>query len=128
MATDRSSAAARRARSRARERDNSGAARAHRGLALLFLAVAALVQFLLAGLMAFGHGGVDTHASVGSALTVVALLLLILAAVGRRAALPASGLLLALMILQNILGAAGDDVAILAALHPVNGLLILGAA
>src|SRR4051794_15837793 len=128
MASDSSARTARTARSRTRPDEHSGAARAHRGLALLFLAVAALVQFLLAGLIAFGHGGVDAHASVGSALTVVALLLVILAAVGRRAALPASALLLGLMIVQNVLGLAGDDVSILAALHPLNGLLILGTA
>src|SRR3954468_20633169 len=108
--------------------DQPGAARAHRGLALLFLAIAALVQFFLAGLMAFGHGGTDAHASIGNLLTVIALILLVLAAVGRRQALQASAVLFALMIIQNVLGMTGDDVSILGALHPVNGLLILGSA
>ena len=106
----------------------SGVARAHRILAHVFLGVAALVQFFLAGLIAFGHGGVDAHAGIGTLLTDLALVLAVLAYVGRRAALQASLVLLGLMIVQNVLGAAGDSVAVLGALHPVNGLLILGAA
>ena len=107
---------------------SSGVARAHRALALLFLAVAALVQFFLAGLAAFGHGDWDVHTAIGSLLTLVALVVLVLAFVGRREALQASVVLFVLMIVQSILGAAGEDVSVLGALHPVNGVLILGAA
>jgi hypothetical protein len=32
------------------------------------------------------------------------------------------------MILQNVLGAVGEDAPVLGALHPLNGLIILGAA
>jgi hypothetical protein len=62
---------------------------------------------------------------MGSLLGLLALVVLILAAIGRREALPASALLFGLMVLQTVLGASGEDVSILGALHPVNGLLIL---
>ena len=103
----------------------SGVASFHRGLAFLFLGVAALVQFFLAGLGAFGASSFDAHAGVGSLLTIVALVLVILAFVGRRAAVPASVALLVLMLIQTALGQAGEDVGVLGGLHPVNGLLIL---
>jgi hypothetical protein len=107
---------------------SSRVARAHRALALLFLALAALVQFLLAGLAAFGHGGMDAHVTIGRLLTAIAVVLVVLAIARRREALPATIALLGLMLLQQALGAAGDSVAFMAALHPINGLLILAAA
>jgi heme A synthase len=100
-------------------------ARAHRGLALLFQ-VAVVVQFFLAGLGSFGAESFDAHKGLGNALGLVGLVLLILAAVGRREALPASALLFVLLIVQGILGSAGSDVGFLGGLHPVNALLILG--
>ena len=106
----------------------SGVAKAHRALALLFLALAALVQFFLAGLAAFGHESWDPHAAMGSVLGILALVVLVLAAIGRREALQASAVLFGLMVLQTVLGAAGQDVAVLGALHPINGLLILASA
>ncbi len=105
----------------------SGIARAHRVLALLALA-GGVLQFLLAGYAAFGGSSYDLHSGVGTALTLVALVVLILAFAGRREALAASGLLFGLMVLQNILGSAGDSAPALGALHPVNGLAILVAA
>jgi len=54
--------------------------------------------------------------------------LVVLAFLGRREALQASIGLLVLMIIQTVLGAAGEDVSVLGALHPVNGLLVLFAA
>ncbi|MGZ4270799.1 MAG: DUF6220 domain-containing protein [Solirubrobacteraceae bacterium] len=105
----------------------SGVARAHRVLALLVLA-GGVVQFLLAGYAVFDKSSFDTHAAVGTVITVIALIVFILAAVGRRQALPASGLLFGLMVVQNILGGVGDSAPALGALHPVNGLAILGAA
>lgn len=105
--------------------ETGGVASFHRGLAFLFLGVAALVQFFLAGLGAFGATSYDAHQGVGSLLTLVAIVLVILAAVGRREALPASAALLVLMLVQTALGVAGDDVGVLGGLHPVNGLLIL---
>jgi Family of unknown function (DUF6220) len=103
-----------------------GVAGAHRVLSLLFVA-GGVIQFILAGYAAFGGSDWDPHAAFGTVLTVVALLVLILAAVGRRPALQASAILFGLMILQNVLGAVGDDAPALGALHPLNGLLILGA-
>jgi hypothetical protein len=100
-------------------------ARAHRALSLLFLAGAA-VQFFLAGLAAFGGTNWDAHRVWGSVLTILALVIVILAIVGRREALQASAILLILMIVQNVLGAVGDDVPVLGALHPLNGLAIMG--
>jgi heme A synthase len=102
-----------------------GVARAHRGLALLFLA-AVVVQFFLAGLGAFGAESYAAHRALGNALGVVGLVLIILAAVGRREALQASAVLFVLLIVQAILGAAGDDLGVLGGLHPVNALAILG--
>jgi hypothetical protein len=104
-----------------------GVGRAHRALALLFF-VGGLVQFVLAGYSAFGGSDWDAHSAWGSILTLIALIVLILAAVGRREALQASAILFGLMILQNVLGAVGDDAPVLGALHPLNGLIVLGAA
>jgi hypothetical protein len=105
----------------------SGAARAHRALSLLFLAGAA-VQFFLAGLAAFGGTDWEPHQIWGTVLTALALVIVLLAAFGRREAAQASTILLVLMVLQNVLGGVGTDVPVLGALHPVNGLAILGVA
>jgi hypothetical protein len=104
-----------------------GVAGAHRALSLFFL-VGGVVQFILAGYSAFGGSDWDPHAIWGTVLMVLALIILILAAVGRRAALQSSAILFGRMILQNVLGAVGEDAPVLGALHPLNGLLILGAA
>lgn len=106
----------------------SSVVKAHRGLGFLFLGLAVL-QFYLAGLGVYGgglgSGDYDVHRIVGSLLSLIALILLVLAAVGRREALVASGTLFALMILQTLLGNTGTDARVIAALHPLNGLLIL---
>jgi hypothetical protein len=103
-----------------------GVAGAHRVLSLLFVA-GGVAQFILAGYSAFGGSNWDAHSIWGSVLTVLALIILILAAVGRRPALQASAIVFGLMILQNVLGAVGTDAPVLGALHPLNGLIILGA-
>jgi hypothetical protein len=96
----------------------------HKGLGFLFLALA-LVMFFLAGLGAFGES-FDPHAATGDGLTLISLILVILAAVGRREALAASGALFGLMIIQTLLAIGGTDAsAVIGALHPLNGLLIL---
>ena len=106
----------------------SSVARAHRGLGFLFLGLGVL-QFFLAGLGVFGGGlgssDYEPHQIVGSLLTLLALILLILAAIGRREALVPSAVLLLLMIIQTVLAGIGNDASALAALHPLNGLLIL---
>src|SRR5881227_1108267 len=104
----------------------TGVGRAHRVLALVVMA-GGVLQFLLAGYAVFADSSFDAHAAVGTALTVVALIVLVLAFVGRREAVPASALLFGLFVLQNVLGAVGDSAPALGALHPVNGLAILGA-
>jgi hypothetical protein len=102
----------------------SGVARAHRILALLFLA-GGVIQFVLAGYAAFGGSNWEAHQGFGSLLTLITLIALILAFAGRREALQASAVLFVLMLVQHGLGAAGTDVPILGALHPLNGLLLL---
>ena len=101
----------------------SNVARAHRGLAFLFLAVG-VIAFFLAGLGAFGEG-FEPHQASGSLLVLLSLVLLILAAIGRKEAVKQSAALFGLMILQMVLAIAGEDVSVLGGLHPVNGLLIL---
>jgi multisubunit Na+/H+ antiporter MnhG subunit len=112
--------------------DAGGAAKAHRILAQVFLA-GAVLQFFLAGLGAFKFGdeesnAYDIHQGIGSLLTLVALILLILAFVGRKHAVQASVVLFVLMLVQNVLAWAGTDAPAVGGLHPINGLLILGVA
>jgi hypothetical protein len=102
----------------------SGVARAHRILALIFLA-GGVIQFVLAGYSAFGGSNWEAHQGFGSLLTAIALVALILAFIGRREALQASAILFVLMLVQHGLGAAGTDAPILGALHPLNGLILL---
>jgi hypothetical protein len=111
----------------ARPEPAGGVARAHRLLALFFLA-GAVVQFFLAGLGVFGETSYDPHQVWGTVLTVISLVVLILAVVGRREALQSSAILFGLMILQNILAGVGDDAPVVGAFHPVVGLIVLGAA
>jgi hypothetical protein len=105
---------------------SGGVARAHRLLSLFFVA-GGIVQFVLAGYSAFGGSDWEPHRVWGSVLTAIALVILILAVAGRREALQASAILLALMIVQNVLGAVGTDAPVLGALHPLVGLIALGA-
>jgi hypothetical protein len=105
----------------------TGVARAQRILALLFLA-GGVIQFVLAGYSAFGGSDWEVHQAFGSALSLVALIVLILAFAGRREALQASAVLFALTLLQSVLARAGTDVPILGALHPLNGLILLAVA
>ena len=106
----------------------STGARAHRVLALVFLA-GAVVQFFLAGLGVFGETSYDAHRAWGDALLIISLVLLVMAFTSRREAVQPSAVLFGLMILQLILGGViGDDAPIVAAFHPVVGLAVLGAA
>jgi hypothetical protein len=100
----------------------------HRSLALFILA-GAVVQFFLGGLYAFSGDGVDVHRGIGSLLTLLALIAIVLAWRGRSDALQASAVLFGLLVLQHVLAITGAEVAaVLGALHPINGLLVLGAA
>jgi hypothetical protein len=107
--------------------DRPGIAGVHRALALVALAWG-LVQFFLAGYAAFGGSSFDAHAASGTLMTLLTLVVLVLAAVGRRSALQASAVLFGLMVVQNLLGAVGTDAPVLGALHPLVGLLVLGVA
>ena len=107
----------------------------YRILAGLFVA-GAVVQFFLAGLGVFGTGtAFGVHATVGTILAFASVVLLVLAGVlalgggvARRSA-GLAALLVVLMVVQYALVELfSGAVPALAALHPVNGLLVLGAA
>ena len=101
----------------------STVAKVHQGLGFVFL-LGATIMFFLAGTGAFGEG-FDAHVDTGRGLQVVALLLVVLAAVGRREALVPSIVLLVLIVIQSGLAQVGEDVSFIGGLHPLNGLLIL---
>jgi hypothetical protein len=93
------------------------------GLSVLYL-LGVVVQFFLAGLYVFGGTSIESHRVLGFILVLGALLMLVLAVVGRlpRPTAVLTVILLALSVLQIVL--ANLDVDELAALHPVNALLI----
>jgi hypothetical protein len=106
----------------------------YRGLALLFVA-GAMLQFFLAGLGVFGVASFDPHKTVGKLLGLASLILLVLAAILAltgglsRGRVGLAALLFALMVLQwSLVEAFSVSAPVLAALHPVNGLLVLGVA
>jgi len=108
-----------------------------KGLAWIVWAVV-LVQFFLSGIGVFGEetwgdSAFNPHRLAGLLLVPASLLLLILAGVsaftggvrGRAAGMAA--LLFVLMIFQAILVIAfSENLPIIAALHPVNALILLG--
>src|SRR5687768_2786631 len=99
-------------------------AKIHRILGFSALGVG-ILQFFLAGLGVFGES-YDPHRIGGNVVLLLALLMVVFAAIGRRETLKTSAVLVGLMILQAVLAIVGsEDVAVLGALHPVNGLLIL---
>jgi hypothetical protein len=93
------------------------------GLTAIYL-LAVIVQFFLAGLGAFG-GDWDVHSGVGFVVAIGSLLLLVVAAVARlpRRMFFVTLLLVVLNALQ--IGLARVEVDELAALHPVNALVIV---
>jgi hypothetical protein len=108
----------------------------HRGLVHLFAGLL-VVQFFLAGLGAFTtihnkqfkDSNFDAHAALGTLLVVFALVIVIVALMGRWSprATRLSGLLFGLMIVQSILGGVGaDDAPVVGGLHVVNALVIVG--
>jgi Family of unknown function (DUF6220) len=106
----------------------------YRGLTLLFVA-GAVLQFFLAGLGVFGAASFGPHMTVGKLLALTSLILLVLAAIlvlsgglsRRRVGLAA--LLFVLMVVQwSLVEAFSKGAPALAALHPVNGLLVLSVA
>ncbi len=101
-----------------------------------FVLLGATLQFFLAGLAVFRakpqgsdklfeSSAFDAHRVVGDALILIAFALLVLAIVNREQVRLAF-VLFVLMLVQFGLAAGGSSIASLGALHPVNGVLILG--
>ena len=98
--------------------------------------VAALLQFFLAGLGVFGTGAsFEVHATVGIVLVIASVILLVLAGIlvfrGNlaRSSAGLAVLLLVLVVVQYALVELFSEGApALAALHPLNGVLVLGVA
>jgi hypothetical protein len=99
----------------------------HQGLAWIFLA-GLLLQFYLAGAAMFGVGSFEPHRRLGSALTMLAILFLVLALVGRlgRKLIGLSILLVFLTIVQMMLPSLRGTAPWIAALHSVNALALMG--
>lgn len=100
------------------------------GFAWLFL-VAVVAQVYVAGLMLFGQdGGKDLHVGVGYMLGTAAVLFLALPGLARAGRTTVMlGIVLALItFFQPNLTFARDDSPFIAALHPVNALLIFALA
>jgi Family of unknown function (DUF6220) len=115
----------------------SPARRVHFLLCQLFLGLA-LLQFFLAGLGVFRakpHGSehlyessaFDAHRAVGDVTQIVALLILV-AAVLARGRVRLSLALFVLAVIQGVLPSLADDVPGIAALHPINGLVLIAIA
>ena len=99
-------------------------------VAWLFL-VCVVVQVYLAGLGVFDRPETFlTHRDFGYLFGLLTLVLLVLALVGRlpRRFVGASVLLLVLFAFQSVFVALREGMPALAALHPLNGFLILGVA
>jgi hypothetical protein len=104
---------------------------ARRGLVIAaWLFVAGVVgQVFLAGLGVFGvpAGDFSTHRDFGYLVGWLTLVILVLAIAGRlpRRVIGLSALLLILFALQSVFVAIRDEYPAVAALHPLNGFLIL---
>lgn len=98
---------------------------AFRALAVAVLA-GVVVQFFLAGMTVFGAGvGWDAHAATGGTLGVPLIgLFLMSLSQGLRTYRRIAGMLFALYLAQVTLAAVGGVLPLLAALHPVNGLVM----
>jgi Family of unknown function (DUF6220) len=100
-------------------------------VAAWLLVIGLLVQVFLAGLGIFDdRAAFDTHRNFGHLLEVLPVILVVAAVVagyGRSRALAGVGLL-ALLFVQTILVLQQSSAPVVAALHPVNGFLLLLAA
>ena len=94
------------------------------GLAWFFIALL-LLQVFLAGMGLFGATDMSLHREFGYLISLVPLLMTVVAAVGRtgRLTLLSAGLMV-LAFVQTSLPYARDDIPVIAALHPVNALLL----
>jgi hypothetical protein len=91
------------------------------------LAIAAVIQIYLAGQGVFATGSYEQHRNVGYGIGVLGLILLVLAFAAKMPmrVIGATALLFVLMILQSLLVFMKTDQPNLAALHPVNGFVIV---
>jgi hypothetical protein len=99
----------------------------HIVLAWLYV-IALLYQVFLAGMGIFsGPSSFDTHRDTGYALTLVPVILLVTALVGQfgRWQAIAAVVMVGQFILQSVLVVQKNSAPEIAALHPVNGFLIL---
>ena len=98
----------------------------HLGIVVVALA-GVVTQFYLAGRGVFGAASYDAHETVGHILEPVALILIIatvaIPATRNKGDIIQAVAFLVLVIVQTVLAEAGASVA---ALHPVNALIILG--
>lgn len=99
---------------------------AQRAIAALTMALIA-TQFFLAGAAAFGATSFDAHKAVGSALVLVVVLALVVAALARRHTVHAA-ILLGVTVLQLVLGSLGADEPWIGAFHGLNALVVMGVA
>lgn len=99
----------------------------HQWLARTFLA-GLLLQFYLASTPIFGAGSFQPHRMLGGALTLIAFLFPLLALVGRlgRQRIGFSILLVVLVIVQMLLPSLRGAAPWIAALHPINALVLMG--
>lgn len=94
------------------------------GVAWLFLA-AVVYQVFLAGVGVFGAGSMAQHRDFGYLIPLVALVLLIAVAIARtRGAILPAVLLVVLASVQTMLPWFRIDAPFVAALHPVNALVL----
>ena len=101
--------------------------RTHQFLCYLILALGVL-QFLWIGLATLARAeepGFPLHVLGGYLMTLLALVSVVLAAVGRRDALVWSAGLLGVLVLQILLVRLSEMVPLIGALHPVNALIVL---
>jgi hypothetical protein len=83
------------------------------------------IQVFLAGIGLFGAGTMAGHRDFGYLLSVLPVLLVIAAAVARaRQLVWLSGALLVLTFVQTLLPLLKSDLPYIAALHPVNALVL----
>ena len=102
-------------------------AQAHQWLARIFLADL-LLQFYLASTPIFGAGSFQPHRMLGAALTLIVFLFPLLAVTGRlgRQLIGLSILLVVLTIVQIMLPSLRGAAPWIAALHPLNALVLMG--
>ncbi|MCA1568776.1 MAG: DUF6220 domain-containing protein [Chloroflexi bacterium] len=99
----------------------------HVGVAALYV-IGLLVQVYLAGMGVFAEASAFvTHRDVGYVLTLLPVVLIVTALAGRfgRWHVIASAVMVGQFILQSVLVFQRDSAPAIAALHPVNGFLIL---